>query len=445
MSFWESVKGFFHCEKKNMQTNKYNRLDMSEWVIHFVHDRKSEDDLYAMRDISKLEDPDVNFVIPSYYDENGVAHDLTDEYDDEWPVAEDATAFDILQKIIHDGFIRSGWSMRDLMPTVYGPYSAVCFTEMPLYGLIEYARFRGKLSGYVGNYGIAFLRKELFDAGARQVIYGLSTDYKEAEDATDSYFGRGMRCLSDKCGIGLEEQYRYVSTNLGKGKRIDWTHEREWRWPLKGSDFGVNGMPFLLAKEWGYQFSQIVIIVSNDDEQREILDQLKNMYDSGGRNCGIGYNMSLLPAVRVLSLETLAKSKLKTDFVRIEDVPTLQAEVKTRIPVSEKTRRLVDAAMKEVSKVHDDAIDNYMKQNPDYKTPQFNWGSAYVYTWGNTEVTQALLDAGIASTYADGNYMFKVGRSVFDDMDLEIIGARAAADYLRAKLKQGFNVYEYPD
>lgn len=224
---------------KNMEDSSYIRRDMSEWVIHFVHNRKSEDDLYVMKDMSKLEDPNISFQVPAYYDENGRPHELFNEYsDNEWPIAEDAPAFDILQKIIHDGFIRSGWSMRDFTPTVYGPYSAVCFTEMPLYGLIEYARYRGKVSGYVGNYGIAFLRKELFDAGARQVIYGLSTEYKEAEDKKDAFFGKGMRCLSEKCGIGLGEQYRYVSTNLGKGKRIDWTHEREWRWPLRKGEIG---------------------------------------------------------------------------------------------------------------------------------------------------------------------------------------------------------------
>ena len=431
---------------KNMEDSSYIRRDMSEWVIHFVHNRKSEDDLYVMKDMSKLEDPNISFQVPAYYDENGRPHELFNEYsDNEWPIAEDAPAFDILQKIIHDGFIRSGWSMRDFTPTVYGPYSAVCFTEMPLYGLIEYARYRGKVSGYVGNYGIAFLRKELFDAGARQVIYGLSTEYKEAEDKKDAFFGKGMRCLSEKCGIGLGEQYRYVSTNLGKGKRIDWTHEREWRWPLRKGDDGVDGMPFLLSEDWGYQFSQVVVIVSTDDEQRTILDQLKNMYDSKGRNCGIDYNMSLIPAVKVLSLETLAKSKVDTKFVRIEDVPTLQAEVRTKIPVSDKLCEQVNKVVKEAAVEHDKAIDEYLYRNPNYKTPQFNWGSALVYTWGNTEVTQALLDTGIASTYADGRYMFRIGRSILDDMDLEIIGARAAADYLSDKLKQSFSVYEMPD
>ena len=424
----------------------YNRYDMSEWVIHFVHDRQSKDDLYALREISKLEEPDVEYRIPTYYDKRKRPHDLTDEYsDDEWWIGEDAPAFDVLQKIIHDGYIRSGWSLRDFIPTIFGPYSAVCFTEMPLYALIEYAKYRGRVSGYVGNYGIAFLKSELFDAGARQVIYGLSTDYKEATDQTDAYYGYGQRCLSEKCGIGIEEQYRYVSTNLGKGKRIDWTHEREWRWPFRGGDEGVAGMPFLLSEGWGYQFSQLVIFVSTDEEQQQLLDQLKNMYDSKGRNCGIEYNMSLIPAIRVLSLETLSNANIDKDYVRIEDVPSLQVNVRTRLAVSESTLSLVSEAVKDAAIVHDRAIDDFLNKNPEYSTPQFNWGSAGVYTKGNTEVTQALFDLNIASTYADGKYMFHIGRRIFNDIDLENIGAQAAANYLGDRLGQRFYVYEIPD
>ena len=381
----------------------------------------------------------------SYYDEEGRPVDLTDKYsDEEWSIEDDAPAFSVLRKIIHDGYIRSGWSLRNGSPTIYGPYSAVCFTEMPLYALIEYAKDRGAASEYVGSYGIAFLRRELFDAGARPVIYGLSSQHKEADDdCSDPYYGRGGRCLSAKCGIGLTEQYRYVYTKLSAQKSIDWMHEREWRWPLFPKEHDLAGMPFLLSSEWGYQFSQIVIIVSEDDEQQILLDQLKNMYESKGRNCGIDYNMKLLPAIRVLSLETLERANV--DFARIEDVPMLQANVRTKIPVTEEIRKKVVDAVNKSNDVYNDAIKVFYQQNPDYKKPDFNWGSARVYTCGNTEVTQALFDAGIASTFADGQYMFHVGQHIYDDMGLEIIGAEAAANFLSKELGQSFYVYELPD
>ena len=90
---------------------------------------------------------------------------MLDEFiENEFQIDEDASAFSVLKKILHDGFIHSSWSIRNRTPSVYGPNSAVCFTEMPLYALVDYARGRGEKSGYVGNYGIAFRRNELYAA-----------------------------------------------------------------------------------------------------------------------------------------------------------------------------------------------------------------------------------------------------------------------------------------
>ena len=113
---------------------------------------------------------------------------------------------------------------------------------MPLYALIEYAKTRGKRTGYVGNYGIAFRKRELFAAGARPVIYGVSCSHTEVMSVEDSWYKYGKRVLDKMCGIGLQEQYRYVGTDLTKTTPIDWTHEREWRWPLRDDRFGVGDL-----------------------------------------------------------------------------------------------------------------------------------------------------------------------------------------------------------
>lgn len=55
-----------------------NRYDLSDWIIHFVHDRKEEDDLYCLSDTFKLE-TGKRMSIPSYFDENGSGIDLSDE------------------------------------------------------------------------------------------------------------------------------------------------------------------------------------------------------------------------------------------------------------------------------------------------------------------------------------------------------------------------------
>lgn len=154
-----------------------NRLDLSEWMIHFVHQRTGSETLSELATIAANEGFEMDSRYHDYYDEDGNKKYILDEYvDNEYRIDNDASGFDVLKKILHDGFIHSGWSMRKGSPTVYGPVSAVCFTEMPLYALVEYAKARGQVSGYVGEYGIAFKRNELYAAGARPVIYGLTSD-----------------------------------------------------------------------------------------------------------------------------------------------------------------------------------------------------------------------------------------------------------------------------
>lgn len=66
----------------------------------------------------------------------------------------------------------------------------------------------------------------MFNYGARPVIYGLD----EHNNARCSQGRNGERIL-DETALPLIEQYRYVTYVPGK---IDWTHEREWRWPYRG-------------------------------------------------------------------------------------------------------------------------------------------------------------------------------------------------------------------
>ena len=120
-----------------MNPNSRQRLDLTEWVIHFIHDRKPEDDPSTLADIAQLEGYVGDLRLPDYYDEYGNGKHILNEYEEnEYSLEEDAPALDVLKKILHDGFIKSGWSIRNMSPTIYGPKSAVCFTEMPLYALI---------------------------------------------------------------------------------------------------------------------------------------------------------------------------------------------------------------------------------------------------------------------------------------------------------------------
>lgn len=131
----------------------------------------------------------------------------------------DSSAFETLKKIVKTGRINCGWSERNTRRTIFGKHPAVCFTEMPIISLMNYVKNRNDVSK-VDFYGVALSKSNMFDLGARNVIYGVSHENDEAEEKENGE--RFTPFLTDG------EQYRYMLTGI---KSInDWTHEREWRW-----------------------------------------------------------------------------------------------------------------------------------------------------------------------------------------------------------------------
>lgn len=432
------------------------RLDLTEWIIHFVHDRKPmdnpiglyEDYILCSEEFEQetLDNTRIlteeDFRLPDYYDEHGKGHFIHNTYmENEYEIEEDAPGYDVLKKILHDGFIHSSWSLRNLAPSIYGPKSAVCFTEMPLYALLDYAKVRGEKSGYVGSYGIAFRRNELFAAGARPVIYGLTSTFKETDvDENGVYQGR---LIDSSCGIGKQEQYRYVSTMLQKkkGLTIDWTHEREWRWALPDARYGVPGLPFLLAETYANFFSEIIIIVCTNEEQEDLLLHLKNLYDAGCRNTGPEYNIKMISSAKVLSLETIARSNdIDPHTMKIEDLPMKQMRMIPEFDVSSELTDKVRKAIVEANEISIKSVEEYLVKNPSFDEQKGYWGFAHVCTSHISEVTQALQDAGFAKAYSNGDYYIDVDEYRTCNLELLEIGADAAAKYLTKELGQNFFV-----
>ena len=149
------------------------REDLSEWALHFVHDHNPD----AEPTDDEI-DYEFNGGLP--YHESKEVNDrfeawrISDQY---FPSGPDADALQVLLKIITDGHIRASWAFRNNRPTIYGPRAAVCFTEMPLYALLDYASHRGR--SVVAPYAIGLRKQELFRAGARPVIYGLTGNHVE--------------------------------------------------------------------------------------------------------------------------------------------------------------------------------------------------------------------------------------------------------------------------
>ena len=408
------------------------RHDLTDWIIHFVHDRNADNDpLEFSLDLETFG----YLPFPDNFTYDGEPIYLTDESEEsDYGLESDADAFSVLMKILHDGYVRAGWSYRKMNPTIYGPKAAVCFTEMPLYGLIEYAKKRNN-KNLTQQYGIAFLRDELFVAGARPVIYGLSGKHTEA-DEKDKYFGKGLRNLSSKCDIGLREQYRYVYTNIGNRRKIDWTHEREWRWADLENEFYFPGMPIYVEND-RIKFSKIVVLVKSKEEVQQIIDQLQNLYHSKGTNYGREYHLDLIRKTYILALDDLKDITPDDTLVKIEDLPINTIPKIEKINVSKETLEKVRNVIIKASEICYDKTEEYTKKYGD----SYPCGRANIICWdSNSEITQALIDLEYAHTYADGYYHIYLPKSYpVQSMDAHEYGTKFALEYVKKELGDLFS------
>lgn len=424
--------------------HKVARTDISEWVIHFVHERKPENDISSFQDIFRAEGGIGELRDPDYFDSTGEGQNiLSSDEENEYEIPIDASAFQVLLKVLHDGFLHSGWSYRNNAPTIYGPRSAVCFTEMPLHAFIKYAEDRGKKTGLISQYAIALKKNEFFKAGGRPVIYGLSSKHVESDG-----FEMGVyqgRCLSIKdTGIGIHEQYRYVATSFDSDKFIDWTHEREWRWPLP-NDMHVPGLPLFLDEYYGKFFSEILVFVKTCDEKKAVLNYLKTLYDSGSWNNGIEYDIMLIQEIKVASIEDISHiGDIDLSKVKVENLPFSVINKMPNISVSAQKQKLVKEKLEQAIILAEKAMICFQKDNPSEANRDFDYGWTYVCTSEVSETTQALIKLGF-STYADGVYRKNIISGYEDSMTTQIVGAEVAAKYLSRELGQSFYVLSHSD
>lgn len=407
------------------------RIDMTEWVTHFIHEKKN-------RLITSEEYIDNLLFIPDYFDEqgNGISFekDCYDDYPD-FQLEDGASAFRVLKKILFDGYLQTGWSFRKGKPTLYGDRSAVCFSEMPLYSLVEYAK-RRKYSGYVDHYGIAFKKAELYEMGARPVIYGITLPHKEVE-AEENHTDYSPRILHPDLGIGRQEQYRYVYTCISDARRGDWTHEREWRWALDPRKVNFAGMPFLLEEEYCHGIiKDLIVIVRTKDEAEEIADLLKTLYD-GVENKGRYYDLDLLQQIKIISLDALAVYMPYNKYPRIEDLPYQQLATIRKFTIKDALKEKVEQVYEKANKIYDQSKADYLAAHPDVDV----CGFVHIVTYEITEITQAFIDLGLAKSYGDGVYhIYLESRSFTSTITAAEFAGEKAACYLTEALGQEFQM-----
>lgn len=139
------------------------------------------------------------------------------------------SAIFLLRSAIRHGRLWATWSKRNEARTVYGPRPAICFTEMPTAAFLEASAERLRAGQKISTLALTFPKPQLYGLGARPVIYGLSINDADIPKGR----GGGPRIIPTDA-LPLNEQYRYVTYSPTGRWRVDWTHEREWRWPYTG-------------------------------------------------------------------------------------------------------------------------------------------------------------------------------------------------------------------
>ncbi len=183
-----------------MTSNNF-RFDLSDYLIHFFRE------LDPFADDCPL--------LPEHWGFNQIQGSMD----------EPLSPLFLLRNSIRYGRIWATWSVRSGKRTIYGSDPAVCFTEMPIAAFLEAGENRKRKGQKMSSYGLVIPKTGLHSVGGRPVIYGLDGEVKIKNGPY------GERQIEEHL-LPLREQYRYVTFAPGK---VDWSHEREWRWPLRGA------------------------------------------------------------------------------------------------------------------------------------------------------------------------------------------------------------------
>ncbi|MEB1609681.1 DUF4427 domain-containing protein [Xanthomonas campestris pv. campestris] len=228
------------------------RFDLSDYLIHFF------------RDVD-MDGPNA-IVLP----EQMGWHTLIED--------QSIPAILMLRSALRNGRLWATWSYRNEVRTIYGPHPAVCFTDMPIAAFVEASRARHARGEAMGEIALVFPKKTMRSLGARPAIYGVSQQVASWPDGAG-----GSHRLLPPTVLPLEEQYRFVTD----GYPIDWTHEREWRWPSRTARYPV---PEDGVDEWsdipGLDLYQEEVkgmgaIVKTRSQAKLVVSDMLTMVDSG--------------------------------------------------------------------------------------------------------------------------------------------------------------------
>ena len=244
------------------------------------------------------------------------------------------SAFCVLQSILVEGVLRSSFARRGTpaRSTIYGPNAAVCFTEQPLSAFLQYLRARND-PRWMARYGLIVDKRALFDHGGLPVIYGAK--FVTELDENPEGFDPPLRMLSTD-SLPLNEQFRYVAFNPSREfYPLDWSHEREWRWPATDA-FDYEQQNLYLGTKFSTFASDTIrckvhafVQLDADIEPLQHHVQAAMDQDSVGKvpSGHIPYKyvwLDCLSKMEIVSLETITREIEAGNraFSRFESIPT---------------------------------------------------------------------------------------------------------------------------
>jgi len=237
------------------------RFDLSDWLIHFFRDIDFESTS--------------SIICPEHMGWGNIAEDT--KY----------SSLFMLRCAIRHGRLWATWSFRNNVRTIYGPDPAVCFTEMPIAAFLEAGEARERRGEAMSPYALIFPKRDVFSVGANPVIYGLD----DRNNWPPSGKG-GIARIINSSVLPEKEQYRYVTYNPASSKPIDWSHEREWRWPFRGDishvekeveEYGTvdDAMDIPGLDFYNYDMAGMGVVVKNAEQAMWVVHDILALVDQG--------------------------------------------------------------------------------------------------------------------------------------------------------------------
>lgn len=349
------------------------RYDLSDYLIHFFRNVK----------IDGASAP----IVPESMGFSNINEDVN------W------SAIFMLRCAIRHRHLWATWSYRNGRRTIYGPAPAVCFTEMPLAAFLEAGKARENRGEAMSPYALVFPKAGLFDLGANPVIYGL--DERSARLPMGTH---GEARIIDEALLPKREQYRYVAFNPSKNGTLDWSHEREWRWPFRGSieafekeieELGVVDCPTDIP---GLNISSrncsgMGVVVRTVEEASWVASDILTLVDRGViHQHYYRFIMSAdsLPSLEYIRSPEAASQAINDAMIDLDPFYSLSEKL-----MDEMESRFTDLALK---------VDSSKSIEPIQER-----GKAWLWLLDNThDLTRSLMASGRVSVSTDGRYLAKL-------------------------------------